>query len=249
MNKAEARELVWKDLRKVALPDSRFHFDFNNYIPDFEGSDQATLRLRALDSYQQAKTIFITPDNCVEQLREQAIYDGKQQFVTTYGVSRGIFELAPDAIPTGQAPLAALLDRMETIGLPVSLQALHQRNTKFDLLVTGASAVSRTGLRFGKGHGFFDIEWAVFFEMGLVDVNTPVIAFVHDCQVTDVELEVSPFDTVCDLIVTPTQVISVANPHKPTTGILWNSLQPGMMEDISLLSELKTLTNPEGKTD
>lgn len=249
MNKAEARELVWKDLRKVALPDSRFHFDFNNYIPDFEGSDEATHRLRALDIYQQAKTIFITPDNCLEQLREQAICDSKQQFVTTYGVSRGIFELAPDAIPADQAPLAALLDRMETVGRSVSLQELRQRDTKFDLLVTGASAVSRTGLRFGKGHGFFDIEWAVFFEMGLVDVNTPVIAFVHDCQITDVELEVSPFDTVCDLIVTPTQVISVANQHKPTTGVLWDALQPGMMEDISLLGELKKLTKRDGKTN
>lgn len=241
MNKTEARELVWKDLRKVALADSRYHFDFNHYIPDFAGSDEATGRLRALDLYQQAKTIFITPDNCLEQLREQAIYDGKQQFVTTYGVRRGIVELDPNTIPPGQAALAALLDAMEKVGQYVSLEALRQRKTKFDVLVTGASAVSRSGLRFGKGHGFFDIEWAVFYEAGLVDVHTPVIAFVHDCQVTDVELDVSAFDTVCDLIVTPSQVITVPAPHKPTTGVLWDALQPGMMDDISLLAELKNL--------
>lgn len=49
MDKAKARAAVWTDLYQVAKPDSRFHLDFNEYIPDFEGSQAATARLAVLD--------------------------------------------------------------------------------------------------------------------------------------------------------------------------------------------------------
>ena len=39
-------------------------------------------------------------------------------------------------------------------------------------MVTGASAVSLDGVRFGKGHGFFDLEWGMFTDMGIVDDDT-----------------------------------------------------------------------------
>jgi 5-formyltetrahydrofolate cyclo-ligase len=242
MNKSGARELVWNELRKVALPDSRFHFDFNEYIPDFLGSPEATARLRALDVYQQAHVLFITPDNCLEQLREQALHDRKVALVTTYGIRRGVIELNPEDLQPGQEAQAALLDGMEKLGCSISLAQLRERYPTIDLLVTGCSAVSQAGVRFGKGHGFFDLEWAILFELGVVNTQTPVIAFVHDCQLVDIELEVSEFDTVCDFIVTPTRVISIPDAQKPTTGVLWDKLQPGMMENISLLREIKDLT-------
>lgn len=249
MDKSYARELVWKELRKVARADSRFHFNFNEYIPDFEGTDQATQRLCALDIYQRAKTLFITPDNCLEQLREQTLRDRKVALVTTYGIRRGVIELHPNTIQPGQESQAALLDGMEKLGRPISLVQLRERYPTIDVLVTGASAVSQSGVRFGKGHGFFDLEWAILFELGVVNVETPVVAFVHDCQLVDIDLDVSVFDTVCDLIITPTRVISIPDPQKPTTGVLWDKLQPGMMTDISLLNEIKDLTQPDRLTE
>lgn len=36
------------------------------------------------------------------------------------------------------------------------------------------------GVRFGKGHGFFDLEWGMFSDLKLVDENPPVVAVVHD---------------------------------------------------------------------
>ena len=42
------------------------------------------------------------------------------------------------------------------------------------------SAVSLDGVRFGKGHGFFDLEWGMFTELGIVDDSTPVAAVVHE---------------------------------------------------------------------
>ncbi len=240
MNKDDARQAVWRKLSKVARPDSRFHLDFNEYIPDFEGSDAATSRLTALDIYQNANTIFITPDNCLERLRAQVVRDGKTQIVSTYGIRRGLVELNPQDVPQGMAAYAVLLDLIEQMGLSLSLSELRQRHA-LDLIVTGASVVSTDGIRFGKGHGFFDLEWAIFYQLGVVDEDTPIVAFVHDYQVVDIDLEASRFDTLCDYIVTPTRVIAVENPQKPTAGVIWDRLEPGMMEEIPPLQELRAL--------
>jgi 5-formyltetrahydrofolate cyclo-ligase len=238
MNKTEARETVWRQLREVALPDSRFHFDFNEYIPDFAGSDAATARLTALAVYRRAETLFITPDNCLERLRAETLRAGKTQIVSTYGIRRGLVALAPGDVPAGLEPYAVLLDAIESFGRHVSLAELRRRG-RLDLIVTGASAVNPAGVRFGKGHGFFDLEWAMLYQLGVVDETTPIVAFVHDCQVVDVALDLSPFDTVCDLIVTPTRVLAIPNPQKPTLGVIWDRLEPGMLDDIPPLQELR----------
>jgi 5-formyltetrahydrofolate cyclo-ligase len=240
MDRKQVRQQVWNVLRGVARPDSRFHFDFNEYIPDFEGSDAAIARLTALDLYRNARTIFITPDNGLQQLRAQAVRDGKLQYVTTYGIRRGTVEIRPEAVPPGQAEQAAMLDGMEQIGRYISLAELRQRGP-LDVLVTGASAVSRSGVRFGKGHGFFDLEWAMFYQIGIARADTPVVAVVHDCQVLEDDLTPDTYDTLCDLIVTPTRLIEVPHAQKPTHGVLWDRLEPGMLDSIPPLRELQAL--------
>ena len=49
------------------------------------------------------------------------------------------------------------------------------------------------------------------------------------------------FDTVADAIFTPTRTIEVSNPHKPTCGIVWDLLDPHMLETIPPLQELKSM--------
>jgi 5-formyltetrahydrofolate cyclo-ligase len=235
-----ARTKVWSALRSVALPDSRFHFDFSEFITDFQGSGQATARLIQMDIYKNARAIFITPDNCLELLRSQTVRDKKIMLMTTYGIRRGFVELLPEDVPSGLEDYAVLLDAIEKIGRHISLAEIQKRY-KIDLLVTGGSAVTRTGGRLGKGHGYFDIEWATLYSIGAVEINTPIVDVVHDCQLVDDELKLTPYDTTCDYIVTPTQVIHVPTSQKPTGGIYWNQLAPGMMENISILAELNDL--------
>lgn len=240
-NRNQSRQNVWNELRAVARPDSRFHFDFAEFITDFEGSDRATARLTAMDIYQDARVVFITPDNCLELLRAQTIRDQKVMLMTSYGIRRGFIELLPADVPPGTEDWAVLLDVIERVGRHISLAEIQDRYSRLDLLVTGGSAVTRGGARFGKGHGFFDIEWATLYSLGVVDIGTPIVDFVHDCQLVEEELEISPFDTICDYIVTPSQVIHVPSPQKPTGGIYWDCLAPGMMESISTLKELQDL--------
>ena len=241
MKKDEARKRVWGELKKVARPDSRFHLDFNEFIPDFEGSEHATQRLLELEIYRKSETIFITPDNCLVELRAQTVRDQKVQIVSTHGIRRGLVELHRQDVQEGHEVFAAVLDGMERLGRYISLETLRARYSNIDFLVTGASVVSPSGIRFGKGHGYFDLEWAFLYEIGLVDINTPVIAFVHDCQVVDIDLEANEYDTICDVIVTPSRTIRVEHSHKPEQGVLWGKLAPGMIEEMPILHELKNL--------
>ncbi|KAI0470957.1 5-formyltetrahydrofolate cyclo-ligase [Xylariaceae sp. FL0804] len=285
-HKGDVRERVWRELRKVALPDSRFHYDFGSFIADFAGSRAACDALLALPTYptstststgssdsdsdsESSVVVFITPDNCVEHLRLQTLRRGVRVLTTTYGLRRGFWLLDPtpggqlvDAAGGEREPgllrYAATLDGMEKVARHVTLAELatwragagvgaaaaaKSDELRVGFAVTGTGAISGEGVRFGKGHGYFDLEWAMMHACGLVSRDTLTAAVVHDCQVLDEELRPDVFDTVCDLVVTPTRVLrcDAALAHKPTCGILWDRLQPGMLEDMPPLQELRAM--------
>ncbi len=237
-HKASVRERVWSELRKVAVPDSRFHFDFAEFIADFAGSADAVARLTAHPFYRQAKIIFIAPDNCIEQLRLQALRDGKSVLMTTYSIKRGFWLLDPAEIAPADYEKAAMLDGMERLARPVSLEEIAALGS-VDYLVTGTGAINHEGVRFGKGHGFFDAEWAILYTLGCIHKGTPAAAVVHDCQLLDETLYPDEFDTVVDVVFTPTRTIEVSDPQKPTCGILWDRLDPHMLATIPPLQDLK----------
>ena len=237
-HKSDVRARVWNDLRQVAVPDSRFHYNFGEFIADFDGGAAACDRLVAHRHYQNAEIIFIAPDNCVERLRERALADGKTVLMTTYSIKRGFWLLEPKAIGPENFRLASMLDAMERFARPVTLAKIAQL-PRVDYLVTGTGAINHDGVRFGKGHGFFDVEWAMLFEMGRIAAATPAAAVVHDCQLLDQVLHPEDFDTVVDVVFTPTRTIEVKDPHKPVCGILWNKLDPEMLASIPPLQELR----------
>lgn len=240
-HKTDVRTKVWQELLKVAVPDSRFHYDFGEFIADFDGGDAACERLTAHRYYKDAKVIFIAPDNCIERLREQALRDGKTVLMTTYSIKRGFWLLEPERIGAENFRMASLLDAMEHFARPVSLADIAREIPRVDFMVTGTGAINHEGVRFGKGHGFFDVEWAMLFEMGCIDVSTPAAAVVHDCQLLDETLYPEDYDTVVDAVFTPTRTIEVDAPHKPDQGIIWDRLDPHMFATIPPLQELKAM--------
>ncbi|ORY61647.1 5-formyltetrahydrofolate cyclo-ligase [Pseudomassariella vexata] len=238
-HKASIRNKVWKELRKVAYPDSRFHYDFSSFIADFQGSQEANDRLMALPSFKSCSTVFITPDNGLEYLREKTLEAGIKVLMTTYGIRRGFWLLDPANIDPSLHKYASTLDGMEKVGKPVSLEEIVTMGLSIGLMVTGTGAINEKGVRFGKGHGFFDLEWGMLFTKGVVGPDTVTVALVHDCQVLTEELIPDEFDTVCDFVITPTRVMEVGAVKKPTCGIIWERLETGMLEDIPPLQELK----------
>jgi 5-formyltetrahydrofolate cyclo-ligase len=243
---AAARERVWAALRKVARPDSRFHWDFSMFIADFEGSERCVSSIRRLTAYREAGLLFITPDNCLERFREAVVADGKSYVMTTYGIARGFLFVDPALIPTTERRYAATLDGVEVYSRPISLSELRA-GEPIQLMVTGSSVISTNGVRFGKGHGYFDLEWAILSELGVVDGESKMIAVAHDCQVVEQELPAFEHDTILDLIVTPTRTLHVSHRPRPPGRIDWARVSPAMLTAIPSLGELRELPRAAGR--
>ncbi|GGC22438.1 5-formyltetrahydrofolate cyclo-ligase [Marivita lacus] len=234
------REKIWTKLRDVARPDTRFHLNFAEVIPDFDGSETATDRIVEDRAYKATRFAFITPDNCLADLRRRMIEDGKPFVMSTYGIYRGFLYLDPATVPEGAALYASWLDGMEHFGVPITLEEIASIG-RFDYLVTGASAVSVNGVRFGKGHGFFDLEWGMFTDLGLVDDDTPVHALVHDVQLVEEQLQPSETDILVDRIFTPSRTHIVERRAKRPRGVKWPLLEPKQISDTPPLQELQRL--------
>jgi 5-formyltetrahydrofolate cyclo-ligase len=154
MQAKEARIMIWEELRKVAKPDSRFAYNFAEFITDYEGSDDGARLFVQQDFYKNAKVIFVTPDNNMELLRELIIRDKKTLVMTNYSISRGFFVVEPGMVPEGKEELAGTLDGVARFWKHQTLAQLKETVGHIDLLVTGASAITMGGVRFGKGHGY-----------------------------------------------------------------------------------------------
>lgn len=231
------RQRIWEKLAHVARPDTRFHLNFAEVIPDFDGAEAATAHIEALPAFQASRLAFVTPDNSLVELRRRMIAAGKPFVVSTYNIMRGFWLMAPGRVPAGHERYAAWLDGIEHFGTPVTLEEIS-RLGRFDFMATGASAVSIDGIRFGKGHGYFDLEWGMFTDIGLADDSTPVIAAVHDVQVVDEKLPASETDIVVDLIATPSRMIEVARHGRRPRGIKWDLITADWIAAIPPLKEL-----------
>jgi 5-formyltetrahydrofolate cyclo-ligase len=234
------RQRIWSKLRDVAKPDTRFHLNFGEVIPDFEGSEAATDRIAAMPACAKSKFAFITPDNCLVELRRRFIAERKPFVMSTYGIYRGFLYIEPGMVPDGAELYAAWLDGMEHFARPITLAEISKRG-RFDFMATGASAVSIDGVRFGKGHGFFDLEWGMFTDIGVVDEATPVVAIGHDVQVVEDRLHPSPTDILVDAIATPTRFIDIPRRARRPQGVKWELLEPEQIASTPPLRELQRI--------
>lgn len=232
------RDRIWATLLRVGRPDSRFHWDFSAFISDFDDNDAATARILELDAWQAAERVFITPDNSTERLRRAAIRAGKTLLVTTYGIRRGFLQLPAGVVPDHDVNYAATLDGLDAYATPVRLADLRG-TPPLSLLVTGGSAVSRNGIRFGKGHGYFDLEWAMLSEIGLTTASSEVVDIVHDEQVVDEILVGEPHDVAVDWIVTPTRSLRVQGGGSSPGKVLWELIPGGEHEHLPPVVELR----------
>ncbi len=240
MSKAKViRQQIWEKLRLVARPDSRFHLDFANVIPDFDVSDQAIQRLVSQPFYRESRYAFVTPDNGLAELRRRMLDDGKTLVVSTYGIYRGFVLLEPSRIAREHTLFASWLDGLEYFGRSIGLEEIANRG-RFDFMLTGASAVSLNGVRFGKGHGFFDLEWGMFTDIGVADERTPLIAVVHDLHVVEEKLFPSETDILVDAVATPTRYFNVKRGQRPK-GIKWNLLESEQLIATPPLQELQRM--------
>src|SRR5207245_2353951 len=170
--------------------------------------------------YSGRGPVFVTPDNNLQGLRAALLREGRPMLMTTYGIYRGFVFFPPGTVPEDSIEFASSLDGAERFGLSYDLAAVRSLG-RLDFLVTGASAVNGDGIRFGKGHGYFDVEWALFRDIGLAGEDSPVVACVHDVQYVEEELDSRETDTLVDWVLTPTRTIHVERRREKTRGLPW----------------------------
>ncbi len=244
MKEREAiRKKVWADLRRVARPDSRFHWDFTAFIPDFDGSAQCAEAIRAMDLYRRARTLFVTPDNNLVSLRANCLADHKTLIIPTYGLGRGFWQVAPEDVPNGMEEFAATLDGLERYGRPYPIESVGP-DEQPAFLVTGASVINNEGVRISASPSYFDIEWLILQAKRLVNADTPIIASVHDCQVVEWPCEPQPYGSVADFIVTPTRVISTSYRYHKPDRIIWEQLPWDVVQEVPMLMALYQQEHP-----
>lgn len=248
----ERRQQIWqrvhRELIKHAKPDSRFHYDFLSFTPDFVDCSLAVDRLVQLPVYQAATTLLVTPENSLEELRYRALKDGKKLLVGTYRLRRGFMLLDPTRIEEKDLRIASWLDGMEKsgIGRSLSLSQMQDEHINVDLCVLGGLVFNKKGVVIWEGQGLFEVQWALFNEMKLLKQSTPVAAIAHDCQVVD-EKELGlecivpekSGEVQCDFVVTPKQLVEIKDTVRPTGGLNFDAIDTQALENIPPLQELK----------
>jgi 5-formyltetrahydrofolate cyclo-ligase len=235
--KEKIRREVWANLQKVARPDSRFHWDFTAFIPEYTGSELCAEHIRAMPDYRQAGVVLATPDNNLEAFRQGCLLDGKLLVVPTYALGRGFLCLQRQDVPVGSEALAASLDGLDRFGRPYILEEVSPLQCP-DILITGASVLNRQGVRLSVGPSYFDLEWLILSSMDIVPLDVPIIAAVHDCQVVDWPCAPLPYSVVMDRIVTPTQVIETGNQLARPGEDAWSALPWHVINEIPFVHQL-----------
>ena len=236
----QIREEVMAQLRPYAFPDTRFVYDISQFLPAYAGYESLTDTLPALPFWAGSGPVYSTPDNCLEFVRSRLIAD-RRPLLQTIAVRLGFRYFAPGSVDPGFERLAGTLDGAALLSAPIDLTKIRDLGP-LDFVITGCRAVTRQGVRFGKGYGYFDLEWGIMSELGIVNDATPVVVACHDVQVLDMDLAPSPVDTLVDWIVTPTESIEVKRTRPKPLGIRWDRLQPHQWDSTPVLTELKAMS-------
>ena len=229
--KREIRERIWAIMEQRGV--ARFPRPIWGRIPNFEGAADGAERLRALPIFIDARVVKVNPDAPQRPVREKVLRERKQLLVPTPRLRNGFHLIDSAEDPRIDVGYAATIRGASRYGRPVVLKDLP----KVDLIVAGSVAVSRSGVRVGKGGGYSEIEYAILRELRLVDDATPIVTTVHELQIVD-EVPASEHDLTVDNIVTPSRIIDTGRKGSRPRGIIWDRVTNQTLEQIHILKDL-----------
>jgi 5-formyltetrahydrofolate cyclo-ligase len=171
--KAAIRNLIWTRLEEEDI--ARFPRPVFHRIPNFAGADIAGRRVASLRDFVEAKTVKVNPDAPQRQVRFDVLSHGKTLLMSTPRLRSG-FILLDDNVPKDRLRLASSIHGAFMLGKKLALERLPS----IDLAIVGSVAVTRDGVRIGKGEGYSEMEYGILRELGLVRGSTSIVTTVHD---------------------------------------------------------------------
>jgi 5-formyltetrahydrofolate cyclo-ligase len=229
-SKDEARSDIWQRLTDEGA--ARFPFPVEGRIPNFDGADRAAERLFDRLGIAQLNAVKINPDSPQKPLRRLALESGLVVFVPSPKLTDGFYKFDPSEIPQSKYADASALSKWDKWKQPVPLDKFPE----VDLIITGCVAVTESGKRCGKGHGFSDIEFGILQELG--HAAPPVATTVHDIQVVD-DFPTESHDIGLDYIATPTRSYEGTPKNEQLSGIDWSLVTEADIDEMPVLGELQ----------
>jgi len=204
--------------------------------PEGKASGKSAELVRRLERYREAKRIFVGPTARLQQIRINALTDGKELLVPAPGLKEGFYLLAPYEIPFKHLSYAVGYKGLVQYGRRIAVEELCQGPV--GLLITDCLAVDPAGYFVGEGKGFFDLAVAILAELQGLSPEAEAYAVGGQEQILAQEIERAAWDIRLNGFITPDGIAL----HKPGghagQKILWDMLPPKRIRKITPLWKL-----------
>ena len=239
LGKDDIRRRVWGLLESKGV--ARFPRPVYGRIPNFIGAEMAAKRIAEQKEFKNARVIKVNPDSPQMPIRRLILELGKTLIMPTPKLRSGFLLLDPKRIQRRNLAEASSIRGAFKHGRLCSLRDLP----RIDLVIVGSVAVTRDGIRIGKGGGYSEIEYGILRELNLIEEETPVFTSIHDLQLID-EAPKEEHDLTVDLISTPKRSIRIRREHPQPKGIFWRKLSEKRLHEMPILLELKRILQERG---
>lgn len=234
LSKDDIRRRIWSLMEEKGI--SRFPRPVYGRIPNFVVSEVAAQKLAEQREFKQAKVVKVNPDSPQKMVRYLTLVSGKILIMPTPRLKHGFLLLNPNEIPKSAYKEASSIHGAFKYGKICGINNMPE----VDLIVAGSVAVSKQGVRVGKGGGYSEIEYGVLREIGAVNEETPIFTTVHDIQIVDFAPK-EAYDLTVDAIITPTKIIRVERVNERPKGIIWDKISVERIKDIPILAYLRKI--------
>ena len=221
MNQKQSIRSKW--LKKLAAQNSKVHWG------------KAAEKLRGLQPYHNAATVFATPHESLHQARVNCLVDGKDLLMPGPGIRDGFFLLTAPSIPFKDISMAVTFKGLKRYGQPLKDNRFSQHPV--DMLLADSLAVDLEGGRIGAGDGFFDLGCALLCELDGLRHDADILTFVRDDQISPEPLPQDKWDIKVNWAVTPDQVLQF-EPSGRDPRIFWDMLSRDRIKRIEPLWKL-----------
>ena len=215
--------MISKEEVRVAFPE----------VPEGKASGKAAELVRRLEGYREAKRVFVGPAARLQQIRINALTDGKELLVPAPGLKEGFYLLTPYEISFKHLSFAVGYNGLAQYGRRIAAEELSQ--VPVGLLITDCLAVDPAGYFVGEGKGFFDLAVAILAELHGLAPQVEAYAVGEAGQILAQEITPDPWDVRLNGFITSEGVVM---PHPGTHAdrrVLWDKLQPKRIRKITPL--------------
>ncbi len=206
---------------------------------DLKDFNKAAERLRRTFQYRGAQSVYVSLHPCLEQVRFNALMDGKFLIVPDANFVKGFYLLDPGKV-RAKDKLAAVRSssRMKKFGVKLNPSKKFPipkiKLAIFDSLI----ACNDCGAVLNDGNGFMDLALSILNFLGWLDKDfavtvTPIYKGLSDFSCR--QLVMKENDWWADLIISPENVIYPTKPDTSFTPLIGEILDPRRIKRSDVL--------------